>query len=328
MSYDFLAIGDIVTDAFIRLKEASVHCNIKKETCEICMKFKEKIPYEAAHIVPAVGNSANAAASVSRLGLSSALVSNLGDDRYGTECMEVLVKEGVATEFMRMHPGASTNYHYVLWYDDDRTILVKHEAYDYVLPELGEPRWVYLSSLGENTLAYHKDISEYLRKNSRSKLAFQPGTFQMKFGHEALAEIYERTEVFFCNKEEAQRILRTDEHAVGKLLRAIQKLGPRITVITDGKAGAYASEGREAWFMPSYPDPKPPYERTGAGDAFASTVVAALALDMPLREALRWGPVNSMSVVQYVGAREGLLTRARLESYLEKAPASYEPQKL
>ena len=39
-----------------------------------------------------------------------------------------------------------------------------------------------------------------------------------------------------------------------------------------------------------------------------------------------WGPVNSMSVVQQIGARAGLLTRERLEEYLAKAPEDYRPQ--
>ena len=58
---DFLAIGDIVIDAFIRLKDAHVNCSLNKETCELCMRFGDKIPYESMEEVRAVGNSANAA---------------------------------------------------------------------------------------------------------------------------------------------------------------------------------------------------------------------------------------------------------------------------
>ncbi len=64
---DFLALGDITTDAFIRLKEASVHCNIHKEECELCMRFADKIPYESVTVVRAVGNAPNAAVSAARL---------------------------------------------------------------------------------------------------------------------------------------------------------------------------------------------------------------------------------------------------------------------
>lgn len=326
--YDFIAIGDTVTDAFIRLKEAEVHCDIKKEQCVICMRFADKIPYESVTVVPAVGNSANAAVSASRLGLKSALVANIGDDYFGKECMDAFIAEKVGTEFIKINAGAKTNYHYVLWYDADRTILVKHEKYPYALPEIGEPRWIYLSSVGENGLDFHTVIADYLQRHPDTKLAFQPGTYQMKFGREKLAGIYKRTDAFFCNKEEAQRILETDEDDVKKLMREIAALGPKIVALTDGVNGAYAYDGKEAWQMLLYPDPKPPLQRTGAGDAFSSAFTVALALGKTVPEALAWGPINSMSVVQGIGARQGLLTRPQLEKYLADAPAQYEPRQL
>lgn len=326
-NYDFIAVGDMVTDAFIRLKEASVHCKVDRENCEICMRFADKIPYEAAYVVPAVGNSPNAAVAAARLGLKTALVSNIGDDYFGKECLETLAIEGVAAKFVKIHKGAKTNYHYVLWYEDDRTILIKHEPYEYSLPDVNTPRWLYLSSLGENSLPLHREIEEYLYAHPDVKLAFQPGTFQIKFGRKNLEGIYRRADVFFCNKEEAERILEAPAGtAMSDLLKSLQSAGPRLVVITDGVAGAYAYEGGETWFMPVYPDPKPPYERTGAGDAFSSTFAIALALGQTLEEALRWAPVNSMSVVQYVGAREGLLSREKLEEYLRKAPKGYKPK--
>ena len=97
----------------------------------------------------------------------------------------------------------------------------------------------------------------------------------MKFGVEKLVGIYRMTKVFICNLQEAQRILATKEDKPLELMKRISWLGPKIVVITDGTNGAYAYDGNDAWFMPPYPDPKPPFERTGAGDAFSSTFVAA-----------------------------------------------------
>jgi len=324
--YDFLAIGDSTTDAFIKLKDASVHCNIDREKCEICLRFKDKIPYEEVYVVPAVGNSANASVAAARLGLQSALMSNIGDDYFGQEALDALKKESVSAEFVTINNGKKTNYHYVLWYEDDRTILIKHQEYDYRLPYFNDPKWVYFSSMGENSLAFHEVFERYINEHPNIKLAFQPGTYQMKFGRKKLAGIYKRTEVFICNKEEAQRVLEINETDVKKLMKSLADLGPKIVVVTDGPAGAYAYDGKSAWFMPPYPDPKPPFERTGAGDAFSSTFVAALCLGLSVEEALRWAPVNSMSVVQYVGAREGLLTRDNLEKYLSEAPVGYIPK--
>lgn len=325
---DFIAIGDVVTDAFIKLKEASVHCDINKENCQICMNFSDKIPYESVTVVRAVGNSANAAVSAARLGLSSALISDIGADENGKECLESLKKDKVSERFVTTHRGMISNYHYVLWYEDDRTILVKHQDYPRKLPKFPEPKWIYLSSLGANSEIYHEDIATYLVAHPDVKLAFQPGTFQMELGVEKLKDIYKRTNIFFVNKEEAQRILRSKEADVKKLMTMLTALGPKIAVITDGPKGAYAYDGKEFWFMPPYPDPKPPYERTGAGDAFSSTLTIALAKGLSIENALRWAPINSMSVVQYIGAQKGLLSEKELMDWLAKAPSAYQPKKI
>jgi sugar/nucleoside kinase (ribokinase family) len=103
----------------------------------------------------------------------------------------------------------------------------------------------------------------------------------------------------------------------------MRALGPKTVLITDGIKGAYAFDGTEMLSVSMYPDPKPPTDRTGAGDASTSTIVAALALGLPLREALLWGPVNAMSVVQEIGAQKGLLSRGALEKLLTEAPAEY-----
>jgi ribokinase len=327
--YDFVAIGDTVTDAFIRIKEASVSCDLNREKCKLCLAFGDKVPYESVEIIKAVGNSANAAVSACRLGLTTALVSNLGDDENGKDCLSTLERNGINIEFMKINHNKDTNYHYVLWYEDERTILVKHQEYNYSLPDFGNPKWVYLSSLAPNTLEYHSEIAQYLKSHPDIKLAFQPGTFQMKLGVEKLEGIYNRSEVFFCNVEEAKKILGILEDVkIQDLLKEMTKIGPKIIVITDGPKGAYVYDGTEMWFMPTYPDPKPPFERTGAGDAFASTFVSALALGLSIPEALSWGPINSMSVVQFVGARRGLLDRQTLERYLKEAPESYKAEKL
>jgi len=327
-NFDFIAIGDIVTDAFIRIKQASVHNDDPDGLEKICLTNGSKIPYESLTLCAAVGNSPNAAVSAARLGLKSGLVTDLGDDEFGKNNIEALKKNGVDATFVRVHPGQKSNYHFVLWHKAERTILIKHEEYDYKFPDVGNPRWIYFSSVGENSIPYHHEIAQYLQNHPEVKLAFQPGTFQIKLGYETLKDLYTKTEVFFCNKEEAELILKTRNDNVAELARQMTALGPKISVITDGPKGAYVFDGNDAWFMPPYPDPAPPFERTGAGDSFASTFTSALALGKSVDEALMWGPINSMSVVQKIGAQEGLLTRPQLEEYLKNAPVDYTPKKL
>jgi sugar/nucleoside kinase (ribokinase family) len=328
-NFDFVAVGDITTDAFIRIKDAKVTCDTEGRKCDLSLRFGDKVPYEFVEEVKAVGNSANAAVSATRLGLKSALVTNIGDDHNGAECLATLKRNGVATDFVTLHKDKETNYHYVLWFEEDRTILVKHQEYEYKFPDIGKPKWIYLSSIGENTLDYHKQIFEYLKNNPEVKFAFQPGTFQMKMGVDSLKDLYERSDIFFCNVEEAKRILNIHENIdIKDLLIKMHQTGPNVAVITDGPKGAYAYDGYEGYFMRTYPDPKPPYERTGAGDAFSSTFAGAIALGKSLFDAFTWAPINSMSVVQQIGAQKGLLNQEEILKYLTQAPEDYKPQRI
>ncbi len=320
---DFLAIGDIVTDTFIQLQDAEVHCNIDDTNCTISMRFGDKIPYKDAHIIHGVGNSANAAVSAARLGLASGLVASVGNDELGALCINALQQNNVSIEAIKKCDGKNTNHHYVLQYGPERTILVKHESFTYELPNY-PTSWVYLSSLATGTESFYAELQNYLEKNPDTQLAFQPGTFQMKMGVEQLKTMYQRSKIFFCNKEEAQRILEKPNADFKELHAGIRNLGPEYVVITDGPNGLTASHTNEIiWNLPMYPDPKPPIDRTGAGDACSSTIVAAMQLGIPFEQALLWGPINSMSVVQYIGAQEGLLSRKQIESYLQNAPSNY-----
>lgn len=323
----FLAIGDTVVDAFIKLKNAEVNGESGTENYKICLPFADKVPYEEVVVVPAVGNAANASVSASRLGISASLISNIGDDKEGQDCITSLQKDKVDTSLVKINSGIKTNYHYVLCYDSERTILIKHEKYNYVLPEFEEPKWIYFSSVSENAFPFHDEVARYVEAHPNVKLAFQPGKNEIKLGKEKLAKLYERSDIFFCNVEEAKKILDTQSLEVKELLKKMHELGPKNIVITDGPKGAYAYDGTDMYFIKPFPDPKPAYERTGAGDAFASTVVGAIILGKTLPEAMAWGGINAMSVVQEVGAQKGLLSREKLKEHLANQP-EYKAEKI
>ena len=324
MHMDFIAIGDTVVDDFINLQDASVHCDVDNENCTITMRWGDKIPYKSVETVVGVGNAANAAVSAARLGLSTGFISNVGKDAYGEQIIAALGKEGIDTQYIVAHEKFPTNHHYALVYEAERTILIRHEPYPYHLPEgLPAPRWMYLSSVADHTEEFHDELAAWLKAHPETKLTFQPGTFQMKMGKERLAELYKVTEVVAINKEEAQRILGLGPTDIKKLLEGMFALGPKIVLITDGPNGAYAYDGEKMLKVPRYPDPRNPINRTGAGDAMSSTFSVALALGKSLAEAMVWGPVNSMSVIQEVGAQKGLVSRETLLKFIADAPPEY-----
>ncbi len=330
--FDILSIGDVVTDAFIKLFDEDAKVITDKEGGKwLAMPFATKLPFDHSEVIAGVGNAANAAVSFARLGLKTGFVTNVGADAQGREIITSLDHNDVDTSFIRINHGKMSNYHYVLWYKEERTILIKHEEYNYHWPRFHQkdvPRWVYFSSISKNALDYHDDVADWLEENPSVHLAFQPGTFQMAAGTKRLKRIYERSSILLLNREEAVKVGGGDYDDMNDLFDKLHELGPQVVVITDGPKGAYASDGMKRLFMPPYPDPKPPFERTGAGDAFSSTFVAAAAKGLSMDEALRWAPINSMSVVQKVGGKAGLLTEEQLQTYLHHAPKDYKSRPL
>lgn len=320
-----LAIGDIFTDAFIKLGDETAKIIKEKDGVEwLAVPFGRKPPYETVDIVKSVGPSPNVAVAISRLGYRAGLMAWIGDDETGKEAIAHLEEEGVDTGSMITEAGKLTSYWYVLRYMADRTMLVKSEkyAYEWHDPEV-TPDWVYLSYLGEDSWPLHVGLLKYLEAHPECKLVFQPGTFQFKWGKERLADIYRRSHIVLMNREEAVDVTGKSYDSLRDLANGLHELGPHIVVITDGPNGSYASYDGKLVTIPNYPDPAPPVERTGAGDAFSSTFVGAVANGETIETALSWAPINSMNVVQKVGAQAGLLSRDEILQYLGNAPNDY-----
>ena len=332
MALDVLSVGGTVTDTFIRLLDKEERVEHDKDgSTWLAIPFGVKIAFDHAEDIVAVGNAANAAVAFARLGLKSALHANVGNDEAGRNILLQLEKEEVDTSLMKIHHGKASNHHYVLWYKEERTILVHDEAYDYHWPHLRPaemPKLIYFTSMGEDSEAFHDELAEWLTRHEDVKLAFQPGTFQIKMGADRLKGIYQQSDILAVNREEAVLITGGKHEDLNGLFDKLHALGAKTAVISDGPDGAYASDGTRRLKMPIYPDPSPPFERTGAGDAFTSTFVAALIRGSDIEGALQWGPINSMSVVQHLGAQKGLLTHAQLEKLLKNSPKWYRAELL
>ena len=110
-----LAIGDIFTDAFIKLREDYARIDTDPDGSKrLSLPFGSKPPYDSVEIVQAVGPSPNAAVSFSRLGLNAGLMAFLGNDQPGKDSLTYLAEENVDTSTMNVHDGMKSNYYYVL----------------------------------------------------------------------------------------------------------------------------------------------------------------------------------------------------------------------
>lgn len=315
-AFDLIAIGEAMLDVFLEVDEATVACELKRTECQICFAFGEKIPVTRMTRIPGAGNASNVAVSAARLGLKPAIYSVIGKDEVGQEIKMKWKAEGVSAKFVVTDDKRPTSSSTILFREGERTILVYHEPRTYVLPKLSSASWIYYTSIGAGHEKLEKQLLKYLKEHPETNVCFNPGTHQLKRGLEALMPVIKRSTVFIVNKEEAERLLGVTEKTIQHLLHAFIQHGAKIVVITDGHNGSYATDGSESWYQPIFDGAA--YERTGAGDSFATAFMCALRMNHSIVEALRWGSANSWSVVQKIGPQAGLLNTAGLKKTLKR----------
>jgi len=321
-NYDLLTIGDATVDVFMTPLESETVCEMDKKECKICFSYGDKIPVRDLEFTIG-GNAANNAVGVSRLGLKDAIVITLGGDTIGDLIIERLIKERVDTSFVSRQPATSSNYSTIINYSGERTIFTYHAPRSYEFPvQLPTAPWIYLTSMGETFRPFYNHFIDWLKKNPQIKLAFNPGTWQMKGGVEGIKEVLSLSHILYVNREEAEKLTNfPDSHGKEKeLLTLVSKLGPKISIVTDGPEGSLAYDGQK--FLKCGIYPQEVIERTGAGDAFGSGMLSALIKGKSLEEALIWGTVNSASVVSFVGAQKGLLKESEMADWIERAKSS------
>jgi len=329
--YDVISVGDVATDLFIRLPDGQVKRRVDEGGTWLEIPLGAKVPYEKSTTVEAGGSAANAAVALARLGLRVALASFLADDEIGRDLLGVLQTERVDTRLVHIDSLAHTNRNFVLSYHGERTVLDWHEEFDYHWPHLRPsevPSWLYLTSLGPYALDYQDQVADWLEENPGVRVLFQPGTFQVDAGADRLSRLYKRAEVLVCDRAQAAAISGRRASYPVDLLDPLSELGPSQVVVIDEAGGAVASDGKHRYAVPPFPDSSAPLDRTGAEDAFAATLAVALIRGMPLAEALKWSPVNFMSVSHELGSQAGLLHDEELLDLLKEAGADFSARTL
>lgn len=318
MKYDVLSLGPFRMDLFVTLPEEEITevCSVDRKRCMIELGFGEKIAVKSIHFSIG-GNAANNAVGITRLGLKAAIVATIGDGWTDKQARDILERENVDTKFVEIKAGQQA-FGVIINYQGERTILSYYSDSLCSWPEdeTLDAKWIYLTSMGEGYEDFYQKAVEWAKKKG-AKIAFNPGTRQIKAGLEHLKYAYAAAEVIFVNKEEAAEILKIQDSSIKikELLFKLRDIGPKVVIITDGGEGSYAYDGEKYLHMPIVPAEV--VQRTGAGDAFGSGFMAAYISGKTIEECLRWGTVNSASVLEHVGPQIGLLGPERMAEWLK-----------
>lgn len=318
-----VSLGPARMDVFVTLPDDEIEqvCTLDKKRCMIELGFGDKIPVKTIEFAVG-GNTGNNAVGLARLGYKTAMLGTMGEHWIDRQALEILKQEGVNTDNVKLLPH-EFGFGVVINYQGERTILSYYPDSDcdfQITQSDMQTDWVYLTTAGKNYECFYEDGVQWALKQ-KARIAFNPGSRQIKDGIEKIRYAYEAAELLFVNKEEASRLLHVNANDVGikDLLSGLQGIGPKLVIITDGPAGAYVYDGHEFLFMPIVSAPV--VERTGAGDAFGSGFLAAYMMGKSVRECLRWGACNSGSVLGHVGPQKGLLHTAEMAEWLKQSMA-------
>jgi ribokinase len=251
------------------------------------------------------GKGANQAVAAAAAGAEVAMIGAVGDDPAGIRMVEDLRSCGVSTKAIRIADSVSTGAAYItVTPDGENTIVLDPGANALVDRAAVEEAWPALPAasvllslleipLGAVTAAVRLAADTGLRPVVTLAPA-QP----------VPAELLSGLDPILVNEHEAAFLLQADGlgDSAQDAARELLRLGPASAVITLGPAGAAVADGSGARLLPAVPVEKV-VDTTGAGDAFAGALAAALAHGSDLDAAVGAGLRAGARAVGRRGAR-------------------------
>ncbi len=299
-NYDVVTVGSAVLDIFMKsdkfrvVKSGDIPGGIA-----MCEVYGGKMEVEEVAILSG-GGATNTAVSFARKDLKTAVVAEMGNDPQSLLIHRDLEEAQVDTRFLVQEASETTAVSVVLIADDGgRSIMVHRGAAamltksDLPLDEI-ETRWLHISSLGGN-IELLKTLLHWA-KGKQIRVSLNPGMREIQH-KEKLLSLLNFVEILFLNKNEAEALW-----GIGD-----KNHSAHVSVITDGERGGRVSvQGKESIFDGI--KVKNVVDTTGAGDAFASGMVAGVLYGKTYEQAVKWGIKNATNVLKYIGAKKGLLT--------------------
>ncbi len=314
MMFDIVTIGSVTRDAFFDVpKFKTIPWRNTPSKKGFILPLGEKLEVEKVYFTLG-GNSANAAVTFSRLGFKTACVGKTGEDAGGREIRRRLGEEGADTRFLTTTKKLGTAYSVLLLKGGERTILGYHGAsnlFDLKDVDLNKLKasWWYLSLSGESAKIFG-DLIAFAKKN-KITVALNPSGYHLRHHRQDILEHLKDISFLVLNEEEAAILTGIPFSRERAVFRKLDALMPGVLAVTNGNKGATISDGKFIYRARIFGEKKL-VDRTGAGDAFGSGFTAGL-MGTGIIDAIRLAAANAASVVEHIGATEGILTRSEFK---------------
>lgn len=330
--FDFITIGGATRDMIFLTEKGRIIETPENLTEQRLLAFEygAKIKSEEVY-VDFGGGACNAGATFAKMGFDVAVMCRVGDDESGKSLIGNLHNHNIDTSLVQTGEARNSAFSFMVvnssGNDCDRVAFTHRGASDGLRVDqeaIKNAKWIYLTSFYHNWKNNLQKIYTVAQED-KIKIAWNPGAEEIKSGRKRLMDLMPYVDIFMVNKDEAielaqknkeVRLAKEQLNDTGELIKLLKSWGAKVVVITDGENGAFVCGGEEIWHALALAEQK--IDTTGAGDAFGSAFVAGYELTGDLEEALKYGILNSGSVVGHFGAQKGIMTRGEIKSGLEK----------
>jgi sugar/nucleoside kinase (ribokinase family) len=291
--------------------------NNKDFSPKLCFDFGSKFSIDDVYFFSG-GGGTNTAATFSRQGFKVYYVGAVGDDYFGKNLMLELKRLRIDTSYTKIKKRHKTNFSVILSCQGiERVILMYRGASDNISEKdiawnkIKNCSWFYLSPLSGKSVDLVLKIIDFAQKN-KINIALNPSLYQILQNKKDLFKVLPYCDVLILNKEEAFNVFDNKIEDERSLLREFSKITNSTIAVTKGNKGVLVASNGYFYYAPALSKNRVGLiDSTGAGDAFGSGLVAALAKKKSIEYAIQLAIANSGNVITQWGAKNGLLKRGQ-----------------
>ncbi|MCX7787978.1 MAG: sugar kinase [Spirochaetes bacterium] len=292
----------------------------------ITSQANRMVPLKTYWIATWGGDTSNVVLAASKLGLSCAYLTRVGQDPFGEGFLSLWESSGIQTDFVQKDPHHSTGLYFVSFREGKHvlTYFRKDSAAAHIDPRgfdlsiLSSVKILHLSGISLAISLKAQEFSLTLMKAAREQgtlvcfdTNYRPALWGNREARQLMEQIIPTYVQILATTDEEMELLGwgKDPERLAYLLP-----GPSYYLVKQGSKGAYVRSMKEEVFSPSFSVPVK--DTVGAGDAFDAGFLWAFLHSVTLKEAVRYASAVAALVCTGQGPLEKQPTHQEVESFL------------
>lgn len=271
------------------------------------------------------GDTSNMAVAASRSGASTAYLTKVGDDAFGTLLTDMWEREGIDTTGVIREPGAETGLYFITRHAEEghrftyrraRSAASRLTPADVTRTSIARARLLHVSGITQAVSSSACDTAFHAMRIARETGTlvsfdpnYRPALWPLERARATILRSAELSDIFLPNLGEG-RLISGEEHPEA-VADFFARRGPAVVALKMGEDGVLLWEGGRLTHIPAHRVQA--VDATGAGDTFDGAFAARLLAGDSVRDAARYAVVAAALTTTGHGAIGPIPLRSTVE---------------